>query len=98
MRVADEELRRAVELKNSQEEARLQYDILKKRHKDLLPKSEDPKHRTKFEECEQQRNAAESNYNTFSQQLVNRLNDFDQVSAWMIWLTYRPVRTDYLGL
>jgi len=81
LRVADEELRRAVELKNSQEEARLQYDILKKRHKDLLPKSEDPKHRTKFEECEQQRNAAESNYNTFSQQLVNRLNDFDQRSS-----------------
>jgi hypothetical protein len=78
-RVSEEELARASELKTNQEDARLQFDILKAKHKDLLPKSEDPKVRTKFEECEIQRNVAESNFHTYSQQLVTRLNDFDQV-------------------
>lgn len=75
----EEELKRATDLKNKQEEARLQYDMQKKKCKDLQPKADDPKFRTKYEEAEQLRNANESNYLTIGQQLVNRLNDFDQV-------------------
>lgn len=78
-RTLEEDLKRASELKTKQEEARLQFDIHLKKYKDLQPKSDDPKYRTKYEEAEQQRNAAESNYLTYGQQLVNRLNDFDQV-------------------
>ena len=78
-RSLEEDLKRASELKTSQEEARLVFDMQKKKYKDLQPKADDLKFRTKYEEAEQLRNAAESNFLTLGQQLVNRLNDFDQV-------------------
>ena len=88
-RITHEELDRAFELKGKQEDARLQFDILKHKHKELLPKADDPKVLTKLEECETQKNAMESNFLTYSQQLVNRLNDFDQVRTdGPVWESY----------
>ena len=75
----DEDLKKAGDLKIKQEEARLVYDIHLARKKELAPKANDAKFLSKIEETDQQLNVSKANYDTFNEQIVNRMHEFDMV-------------------
>lgn len=58
----------------------MSYDVVLNRHKEFTSKNEGAKANSKAEELEQSLNVAKAAYDTFNQQLINRLNEFDQVS------------------
>ena len=86
-RIQDEELKKAFDLKTKQEEKRVAYDVVLNKHREFTAKS-DGKTTPKGDELEQSLNVAKAAYDTLNQQLINRLNDFDQVRFFFFLIYY----------
>jgi hypothetical protein len=91
-KVLEEDIKRAHDLKDKQEEARMNFDIQQaKLNKEVsnvrVASSSDVKQLSpKAEELDQAFNQAQSGYNDINDKLVACLNDFDQVSQEFRWL------------
>jgi len=80
-RLMEDDLKKITDVKTKHEEARVAYDIQQQKRKELNSKLGDPKYQPKIDECDQNLLTAQTNYENIGDELVHRLNEFDQSSS-----------------